>query len=484
MSIPEITTFCIYLLGMLIIGVIFYRLTGNLSDYVLGGRRLSGAVAALSAGASDMSGWLLLGLPGALYAAGMNQIWIAVGLSIGAFINWQFVAKRLRNYTEITGDAITLPAYLENRFHDHSKALRITSALVILVFFTFYTSSGLVSGAILFEKSFDLDYSMALLVGAIVIVSYTFLGGFLAVSWTDFFQGILMFLALVVVPIVAIDDLGGWSKTVSQIARINAEHIDVYSGMSLISVISLMAWGLGYFGQPHILARFMAVKSDREIPKARLIGMTWMVISLYGAMMTGFVGIAYYANAPLENPETVFISLSRVLFNPWVSGCLIAAILSAVMSTVDSQLLVCSSAVVEDFYRGLLRKKAGQRELVRMGRFSVIAIAVLAVMIARNPENSVLDLVAYAWAGFGAAFGPVVIFSLFWKRMTRNGALGGLILGAVTVVIWKQFQGGIFDLYEILPGFLLSCMGIVVVSMLGRPPSTEMIQEFDLIRNK
>ena len=484
MSIPEITTFCIYLLGMLAIGVIFYRLTGNLSDYVLGGRRLGGAVAALSAGASDMSGWLLLGLPGALYAAGMNQIWIAVGLSIGAFINWQFVAGRLRNYTEITGDAITLPVYLENRFHDRSKALRITSALVILVFFTFYTSSGLVSGAILFEKSFDLDYSKALLVGAIVIVSYTFLGGFLAVSWTDFFQGTLMFLALVAVPIVAIDELGGWSKTVSQIAAISPEYLNVYSGMRVTSVISLMAWGLGYFGQPHILARFMAVKSDREIPKARLIGMTWMVISLYGAIITGFVGIAYYANTPLDNPETVFIALSRVLFSPWVSGCLIAAILSAVMSTVDSQLLVCSSAIVEDFYRGLFRKKAGQWELVWMGRFSVIAIAVLAVVIARNPESRVLDLVAYAWAGFGAAFGPVIILSLFWKHMTRNGALGGMILGAVTVIIWKQLQGGIFDLYEILPGFLLSSLGIVIVSLSDRSPSTEMIQEFDLMRRK
>lgn len=470
MGAPQILTFCVYLIVIMAIGMIFYRRTGDLSDYILGGRGLGGAVAALSVGASDMSGWLLLGLPGALYTAGLNQVWIAVGLSIGAYLNWQFVAKRLRNHTEMTGDAITLPDYLENRFSDQTKVLRVISAILILVFFTFYTSSGLVSGAILFKRSFGLDYSTALYVGTLVIVVYTFLGGFLAVSWTDFFQGTLMVFALVAVPIVALDELGGWSLTVSKIASMNPKFIDIQADMTVMTTTSLMAWGLGYFGQPHILARFMAIKSDRLIPKARLIGMTWMVISLYGALFTGFIGIAYFADTPLKNPETVFIALSQALFNPWMGGILIAAILSAIMSTVDSQLLVCSSAIVEDFYRGILRREAGQRELVWIGRSAVVAIAILAVLIARDPESRVLELVAYAWAGFGATFGPVIILSLFWKHMTRNGALGGMILGAGTVILWKQLHGGIFDLYEILPGFVLGWLGIVVVSLVGRRP--------------
>jgi sodium/proline symporter len=290
-----------------------------------------------------------------------------------------------------------------------------------------------------------------------------------------------MFLALVIVPLVALDELGGWTSTVSKIASINPKYVDVYADMTGMTIISLMAWGLGYFGQPHILVRFMAVKTDREIPKARLIGMTWMVVSLYGAMLTGFIGIAYYADAPLKNAETVFIGLSHVLFNPWVSGCLIAAILSAIMSTIDSQLLVCSSAIVEDFYRGLLRRDASQKELVWLGRFSVITIAILAIFIAHDPKSKVLDLVAYAWAGFGAAFGPVVILSLFWKRMTRNGAVGGMILGAITVIVWKQLSGGIFNLYEILPGFILCWLGVIVVSLMDKPPSSGMIRVFESV---
>ncbi len=465
MNSPEFITFCIYLLIILVIGIVAYGMTGDISDYILGGRRLGGAVAALSAGASDMSGWLLLGLPGALYAYGMNQLWIAAGLSMGAYLNWQLVAKRLRNNSKTLNDALTLPDYLENRFQDKSSVIRILSATVILVFFIFYTSSGLVSSAILFEKSFSINYSQALIAGASVIVLYTFLGGFLAVSWTDFFQGTLMFLALIVVPLVAVNEMGGWRQVVSMVGNINPSFLDVYSEMSVLSTISLMSWGLGYFGQPHILARFMAVKSENEIPKARLIGMTWMVVSLYSAMLVGFAGLAYFKDAPLSNPETVFIALSQTLFNPWVSGCLIAAILSAIMSTVDSQLLVCSGAIAEDFYRGLIRKHAGKRELVWIGRMSVILIAVLAVSIAKDPESRVLDLVAYAWAGFGAAFGPVVILSLFWKRMTRNGAVAGILCGAITVIVWKNLEGGIFDLYEILPGFVFCAAGIVMGSL-------------------
>jgi sodium/proline symporter len=316
-------------------------------------------------------------------------------------------------------------------------------------------------------------------VGAIVIVSYTFLGGFMAVSWTDFFQGILMFLALCAVPMFIIGKVGSWSTAVSKIATLNAEHVDILSGMSFMGIISLMVWGLGYFGQPHILARFMSVKSTSEVPKAQLIGMSWMVLSLFGAIFTGFLGIAYFADAPLENSETVFIDLTQVLFNPWIAGILLAAILAAIMSTIDSQLLVCSSTIAEDFYKQILRKDAPQNELVWISRIAVLAIALIAILLASNPDSKVLGLVSYAWGGFGAAFGPVIILSLFWRRMTRNGTLVGMILGAVTVIVWKQLKGGIFDMYEILPGFILCTLAIIIVSLLDKEPSEEVVGIFD-----
>ncbi|TPE70008.1 sodium/proline symporter PutP [Halalkalibacterium halodurans] len=499
MELATLITFIVYLVGMLVIGLIAYRMTNNLSDYVLGGRRLGGSVAALSAGASDMSSWLLLGLPGALYVGGMGEIWIAVGLAIGAYLNWQFLASRLRNYTEIAKDSITLPDFLENRFHDKSKILRIVSALVILVFFTFYTSAGLVGGALLFEASFGMTYVQALWIGAIVIISYTFLGGFLAVSWTDFFQGILMFLALIIVPIVAINKMGGFSETLNAVGAIDTAYLDAFQGATVIGVASLLAWGLGYFGQPHIVTRFMAVKSLKEIPKARFIGMTWMVLALFGAIFTGFVGIAYFsATGPGpeiagEARETVFILFTQILFDPWVAGFLLAAILSAIMSTIDSQLLVSSSALAEDFYKGMLRKNASQKELVWVGRFGVVLIALVAIVLAYNPDSTVLDLVGYAWAGFGAAFGPVLLLSLFWKRMTRNGALAGMVVGGATVIIWAELtnwfnlsveQYPILGLYEIIPGFILASIAIIVVSRLDQEPPQEIQDEFEKAKTK
>ncbi|MDQ0230239.1 sodium/proline symporter PutP [Metabacillus malikii] len=489
-----LTTFIIYLIGMLAIGIISYRLTSNLSDYVLGGRRLGPGVSALSAGASDMSSWLLMGLPGAVYAAGgMNQIWLAVGLAIGAYLNWQFVAKRLRTYTEVANDSITIPDFLENRFRDGSKILRVISAAVILLFFTFYTSSGMVGGAKLFEASFGLSYTQALWIGAVVIISYTFLGGFLAVSWTDFIQGILMFLALVIVPIVAVSELGGWGETVNKVGNIDPANLDAFAGMTALGIISLLAWGLGYFGQPHILTRFMALRSKNDVPKARMIGTIWMVFALFGAIFTGFAGIAYFAESPLPDGEQVFIQFSQVLFNPWVSGILLAAILAAIMSTIDSQLLVSSSAIAEDFYKAILRKDASEKELVWIGRISVAVIALIAIALASNPDSSVLDLVSYAWAGFGAAFGPVIILSLFWKRTNRWGALAGMIVGAATVVIWKILStaelnsaGEVikeavipFNLYEIVPGFIFALVAIIVVSLVTEAPSKEIEEEFE-----
>lgn len=476
-------TIAVYLVAMLGLGIAAYRYTANLKDYILGGRQLNGGVAALSAGASDMSGWLMLGLPGAIYASGFNQIWIAVGLVAGAYLNWQYVARRLRRYTEMAGDALTLPDYFENRFADESRFLRVASALVILTFFTIYTSAGLVSGAILFEQVFGLDYQTALLIGTVSILSYTAIGGFLGVCWTDTVQGIMMFLALLIVPAVAISGMGGWGATVDAASAVAATgYFDAFHDTTAIGAISLMAWGLGYFGQPHILARFMALRDERDMPQAQAIGMTWMVLALYGAIATGFAGAGYFAAAPLDNPETVFLALSQVLFSPWLAGILIAAVLAAIMSTVSSQLLVSSSAIAEDFWKRLFRKQASERELLNAGRLSVLAISIIALLLALDRNSSVLALVAYAWAGFGAAFGPVVLFSLFWGRMTRDGALAGMVSGAITVIVWKQLSGGIFDVYEILPGFLIASAVIVSVSLAGRKPAPDILETHEAVR--
>ncbi len=478
-SIATLVTFGVYLVGMLLIGIVCYKKTNNVSDYLLGGRQLGGWVAAMSAGASDMSSWLLLGLPGAFYAGGLGEIWLPLGLAIGVFLNWQFVAPRLRKYTEVSGDSITISEFLENRFRDRSKLLRIISAIVILLFFAFYTSAGLVGGAILFEKSFGLTYSTALLIGAAVIIAYTFLGGFLAVSWTDFFQGILMFLALVIVPIVAIFEMGGLANTFEAVQSIDSSYLNVFEGATTIGVISLLAWGLGYSGQPHIITRFMAVKNIKEVKKGKIIGVSWTILSMIGAMFTGLVGIAYLASNPLSDPEAVFLTFTQVLFNPWVAGFLLAAVLSAIMSTIDSQLLVSSSSLAEDFYKGLIRQDASEKEVLWVSRLGVLGIAIIAILLAQNPESSILDLVGYAWAGLGAAFGPVIILSLFWKQMTRNGALAGMIAGGLTVIIWGNISGGLFDLYELAPGFLFSAIAIFLTSMLDQKPSQEIEEEFE-----
>ncbi|WP_062512997.1 sodium/proline symporter PutP [Halobacillus sp. KGW1] len=483
-NIQTLIAIIVYLVGMQIVGYVAARLTSDLSDYVLGGRRLTPGVAALSAGSSDMSGWLMLGLPGAMYLTGMNSIWLAIGLATGAFMNWQFVAKPFRVYTEVAKDSITVPDFFENRFHDHTKVLRVLSAIIILIFFTFYTSSSLVGGAVLLENSFGMNYRLALWVGAAVILSYTLFGGFLAASWTDFIQGILMFLALIIIPIVAIQELGGWNETVQAIGNMDTSYLDVYSGVTVISVVSLLAWGLGYFGQPHIVVRFMGIRSTKDIPKARMIGMGWMIISLFGAIFVGFAGIAYFADAPLANSETVFIMFSQVLFNPWVAGFLLAAILSAIMSTVDSQLLVSSSALAQDFYKAIFRKEASQKEEMIVGRISVIGIAFIAVLLGYDRDSKVLELVSYAWAGFGAAFGPLILLALFWKRMTRNGAVAGILVGAVTVIVWSSLEGGIFDLYELAPGFVFSFLSIIIVSLIGKEPPQSVQEEYDQYKEK
>ncbi|MDN3651652.1 sodium/proline symporter PutP [Thalassotalea ponticola] len=463
---PMMITFIGYLLTTLFIGYIAYKATTTLSDYILGGRQLGPAVTALSVGASDMSGWLLLGLPGAIYLSGVSEVWIGVGLVIGAILNWLLVAPRLRTFTEFANNSHTIPEFFENRFADNAHTLRFVSALTILVFFTFYVSSGLVGGAILFEKVFALDYLTALIIGAVVIVSYTFLGGFLAVSWTDFFQGCLMLLALIILPIVTINELGGLEQTNQILLNTNPDYAQLFSDFSWLGFLSLMAWGLGYFGQPHILSRFMAIRSVNDIPMSRNIAMIWMILSLLGALALGLVGIAYYANAPLANPETVFIFLSKALLNPWVAGVIIAAILSAIMSTIDSQLLVCSSVIVEDFYKHIAKQKASEKQLVWISRFALLFIAVVAMTLALDPQSSILGLVSYAWAGFGSAFGPTVLLALYWQKYNRFGAMASIISGAVVVFIWPMLNeafAGIFAIYEMIPGFLTAAvMGILV----------------------
>ena len=476
---PLAATFVAYLLGILYLGLRGYRRTHSLDDYILGGRKLGPTVAALSAGASDMSGWLLLGLPGAIYLSGLSEIWIGVGLVIGAYCNWRFVAMRLRVHSQHAKNALTLPDYFENRFKDTSRLLRLLSAVVILLFFTFYTASGLVGGAILFENSFGLDYSIALFSGALIIVAYTFIGGFLAVSWTDAVQSLLMLVALLIVPVSVVIGEGGASFALHQLQEANSQSTDMFAGITLLSFVSLLSWGLGYMGQPHILARFMAVENPLKLVEARRIAMSWMLIVLVGSVSTGLAGIIYFSDQPLDNPETVFIALSQNLFSPWIAGIVTAAILSAVMSTVDSQLLVSSSVISEDFYRVFIRPNASDKELLIVSRGAVIIISLLALIIASDRDNRVLDLVSYAWAGFGASFGPVIIFSLFWRKMTSQSAIAGMLLGAVTVVVWSNLSGGIFDLYEIVPGFLFASFGIVGFSLMKPETKSAALDQYD-----
>jgi SSS family solute:Na+ symporter/sodium/proline symporter len=477
-----IFSLAIYFIVMLGIGFYAYvKSTNDVSGYMLGGRNLSPSVTALSAGASDMSGWMLMGLPGAMYLSGLSSAWIGVGLIIGAYLNYLIVAPRLRTYTELAKDSITLPDFFENRFNDNTRIIRVISSIVIIVFFTLYTSSGVVAGGKLFESSFGLDYELGLYVTAGVVVLYTLIGGFLAVSLTDFVQGCIMFLALILVPIVVMTEVGGLGEAVNTIEQINPDLLSFATGFSLVGVISAMSWGLGYFGQPHIIVRFMAIRSVKDLPLARRIGMSWMIVSLVGAMATGFMGIVYVQKTGIElkDAETIFILLSQLLFNPLISGFLLAAILAAIMSTISSQLLVTSSSLTEDIFKAFFNKNAAEKTLVLVGRLSVLVVALLAIALAYDRNSSILSLVSNAWAGFGAAFGPVVILSLYWSRMNKYGALAGILSGAVTVLLWIYLpvtatgESLSSVIYEIIPGFIVSTLMIVVVSKLTQEPSQQ-----------
>ena len=484
-STPLIVTFSIYLIATIAIGFYAWYSTRTFDDYILGGRSLGSYVTAMSAGASDMSGWLLMGLPGALYIGGASEMWIAIGLIIGAWANWRFVAGPLRLYTERTNNALTLPDYFTHRFADDKRILRVFSAVVILLFFAVYCASGIVAGARLFESTFGVPYAQAIWYGAAATILYTLIGGFLAVSWTDTVQATLMIFALVLTPIMVIVSNGGFDASLALIEQVDPTRLEWVGAGGVIAIISSMAWGLGYVGQPHILARFMAADSVKTIPVARRISMTWMTACLAGSIAVGFFGIAWFGANPAlagdvnENSERVFILIAQQLFNPWIAGILLSAILAAVMSTLSCQLLVCSSVLTEDFYRGFLRKNASSKELIWVGRITVLIVALIAIAIASNPDSRVLGLVSYAWAGFGAAFGPVILLSLYWKRTNRNGALAGMVVGTLVVILWKESGSA---LYEIIPGFIASLIAVVAVSLLTREPPPKVLATHDEVK--
>ncbi|WP_037845262.1 sodium/proline symporter PutP [Streptomyces sp. NRRL S-455] len=486
LSAPILTTFLVYVAAMIGTGVWAYTRTRTFADFALGGRRLNGVVAALSAGASDMSGWLFLALPGAVYAAGLGASWIAVGLVVGTYLNWLFVAPRLRTYTERAENAVSLSAYLEERFEDRTRMLRLVSAAITLVFFTVYVASGLVAGGLLFEQVFDIRFGVGVTLTALVIVIYACLGGFLAVSLTHVMQAGLMFLALLVIPLTGIATLGGFGALGDAVddkepallnmgARIGyADGQWAETGsLGAVATVSLLAWGLGYFGQPHILARFMGIRSTRAVPAARRIGTAWAAVVLGGATLVGLVGIGQ-PGTPLGDPDTVYIVLTETLLTPWVAGVMLIAVLAAIMSTADSQLLVSSTALTEDFYRAFLHRRAGDKALVRVGRGAVVLVILVALAIALR-GGGLLDIVAQAWAGFGAAFGPVVLLSLYWPRMTWAGAMAGMVSGAAAVLLWDDINPLLgpleSDIYEMVPGVLVATAAALVFGrFVGRPP--------------
>ncbi|MGH8793475.1 MAG: sodium/proline symporter PutP [Stackebrandtia sp.] len=491
---PILTTFILYLVLMVLIGLWVYRRTRTFSDFALGGRSLSAPVAALSAQSSDMSGWLMLGLAGSVYAGGLGATWIAIGLLAGSYLSWLVVAPRLRTYTARASDAVSLSSYFEERFEDRGKVLpnvsllRIVSAAVIVFFFTVYVASGLVAGGKLFDEVFGVPPATAMAVAVAVIVAYSFLGGFLAVSFTDVVQGTMMLLALLVLPFLAIVAIGGFGAFGDRVdARgeglFNLGKAVTYESptwtaegaVGVVAVISLLAWGIGYFGQPHILARYMGIRSVRDVPVARRIATGWTALVLAGSCLVALAGVAYLE--PLEDPEKVFIVMAQELTHPWVAGLLLAALLAAIMSTADSQLLVASTAITEDFYRALFNRQAGQTLLVWTGRGAVIAVGLAAYALALSWEDSVMGIVEYAWAGFGASFGPVIVLSLYWSRMTWAGALAGIVGGALTAGLWRYYAedlGPLKELYEIIPGSIVALAAALIFGkFVGTPPQRE-----------
>lgn len=480
--------FVLYLGLMVWIGVKNFNKTDSMSDYILGGRKLNSWVTAMSAQASDMSGWLLIGLPGTaymIYVGTEEAIWTAIGLWLGTYLNWLFVAKRLRKYTFISGDAITLPDFFENRFRDKAHILRLVAGIFTVVFFLVYTASQFAAGGKLFMTIFGMDYTVGLIIGAVIILAYTALGGFNAVCFTDTIMGITMFVALVIVPIVATVATGGTDEIAGRLADLSTSELHFFPQLenghiNALLLASALGWGLGYFGQPHILARFMGIKSPDEIQKSRIIAMVWVTVTLSAAILVGIIGKAYMPD--LADGETVFMSMINDMFNPVIAGLLMCAILAAIMSTASSQLLVSAASMSRDIYATIFKKDTEGPGIVWASRFTVAVVSLIAILIALNPDSSVFALVSCAWSGFGAAFGPLILFSLFWRRMTRAGAIAGMLAGGIVDIVWYLNAGGIFDIYEIIPGFIAGVVAIVVVSLCTKVPQ-EILDEFDKVKH-
>ena len=500
-SIIVLSAFIVYFLMMILVGIVSMKKTNSTEDYFLGGRGLNSWVAALSAQASDMSGWLLMGLPGSIYALGTGQAWVAIGLFLGTVANWLLISKRLRRYTIVANNSLTLPEFLENRFHDKKRILLCISSIVIVIFFLVYTASALASGGKLFNTVFGVDYHVALAIGAGVILTYTFLGGFLAVCTTDFIQGTLMLIGLLVVPIVAYGFVSGDFASNLALTGVNYDdYMSLFSNggeaYSAVDILSQLAWGLGYCGMPHILVRFMAVKNEKELKKSSVIAIVWVFISLVMACVIGIVGRAFLAPAVLDevSSESVFIELINQVFNhklalPFVGGLFLCGILAAIMSTADSQLLVCASSVSKDIYKNVAKPDASDQTVLKVSRLTVVVVALLAFFIAWDPDSSVMALVSDAWAGLGSAFGPIVVCSLFWKRTNVAGAVAGMVSGGLTVIIWDYLPimdgktiGSATGVYSLLVGFMISLICIVAFSLLTKKPSSEIEEEFERVK--
>lgn len=498
-TIAILIAFACYLFIMILIGIFSMKRTNNTEDYFLGGRGLNSWVAALSAQASDMSGWLLMGLPGSIYALGTGQAWIAIGLFIGTVLNWLLIAKRLRRYTIVTNNSLTLPEFFENRFHDEKKILLGISSAVIVVFFLVYTASALASGGKLFNMVFGIDYHIALAIGAIVILTYTFLGGFLAVCTTDFIQGTMMLIALLIVPIAAYNLVGpDFSAALTNSGVASSDYMSLFSNggkpYTFVDIISQLAWGLGYCGMPHILVRFMAIRSEREIKKSSTIAIIWVAISLFAACAIGVIGRAYLGGE-IQDSENVFIHMIQHVFSGnilliFIGGLFLCGILAAIMSTADSQLLVCASSVSKDIYKNILKPQSDDKKVLKVSRITVIVVAILAFLIAWNPNSSIMNLVSDAWAGLGSAFGPLVVCSLFWKRTNLPGAVAGILSGGFFVIVWDYLPivGGktpyaATGIYSLLLGFFLSLACIIIVSLCTKKPEQKILDDFEKVNN-
>jgi len=459
----SLSVLSIYFIVIFYLGYRGFKKTKTFSDYIIGGRKLGAVVGALNVGASDMSSWLLMGLPGAFYLFGLNQIWIIIGLILGSFLSWSLIAKKLRKQSEFYGNSLTISEFLSNRFNDNSGSLRLLVSIIIIFFFTIYIASGLVGAAKLFSEFLQISYHQALIIAALTIVSYALIGGFFAVSWADLFQGLLMLFVLLIVPIFVIinfdNSIFGVISTLKQAAP---QHLDIFYNLNFFTILGYLSWGLGYFGQPHIISKYMAIKNESEISLAKKICISWMSLAMIGAAAVGIFGFVHFSSQKLSEPETVFIALSSEFFHPLFLGLFIAAILSAIMSTVNAQIIICCSLLAQDFYQRFFSKKAKDKEMLLMSRIFLVIVAIFSLMIACNEKSSVLGLVAQAWAGIGAAIGPVIIFSLFWKRTTKTAAICGVLSGAVFAIIFSKLK--IFS-YEILPAFTLSCAVIYLLTI-------------------